>query len=216
MVTKSKKLHSQKAEEAADAAKKSYGTKKVANNYDPWTVEDNKDYELEVKKILEIAKKYGNHNNKKLLDIGCGTGTHLSFLEKKYTCAGLDPFESMLRVARKKLKKTKLIKGNMRDFNLKTKFDIIISLYSVISYAGTYPVFKQTLKNIYDHLNTGGVLIIDPFFQKEPGKKRDDYWLYNEPIKWIKIMTDLGFDAKFYKTKFLDNPKKGLYIAIKK
>ncbi|MBW3020687.1 class I SAM-dependent methyltransferase [Candidatus Woesearchaeota archaeon] len=216
MVYKPKNINFKKAEAAAEAAKKSYGTKKVADSYDPWTIEDNKDYELESKKIIEIAKKYGNHNNKTLLDIGCGTGTHLSYLEKHYDCTGLDPFESMLRVARKKLKKTKLIKGDMRYFNLKKKFDVIISLYSVISYSGTYSVFKKVLKNIYNHLNEGGILIIDPFFQKEPGKKGDKYWLYNEPKKWIKIMSDIGFEAKFYKTKFLDNPKKGLYIAIKR
>jgi len=216
MVINSKILHSKKALAAEKAAKESYGTDDKTKGYDPWTVEDNKDYKLEAKKIIEIAKKYGNHKNKTLLDIGCGTGTHLSHLEKKYECTGIDPFESMLKYARKKTKKTKILKGDMRAFNLNKKFDVIISLYSVISYAGTYPVFKQTLKNIYNHLNMGGVLIIDPFFQKEPGKKGDKYWLYNEPEKWTKIMNDIGFKAKFYKTKFLDNPKKGLYIAIKK
>ena len=154
-------FYSEKALEAGEAAKKSYGTKKVAEAYDPWTKEDNKDYKLEVNKILEIAKKYGNHNNKTLLDLGCGTGNHLVILRKYYECVGIDAFESMLRIARKKAKDVKFKKANMQDFSLHKKFDVIICLYSVISYSGTYFVFKRTLKNIYNHLNIGGVLIID-------------------------------------------------------
>jgi ubiquinone/menaquinone biosynthesis C-methylase UbiE len=215
-----KDSYSKKAAEAEAAAKKSYGSKKVAKAYDPWTNSDNKDYKIEVKKILEIAKKNGEHKNKTLLDIGCGTGSHLAILKKHYKCVGIDPYETMLKIARKKCKGVKLLKADMRDFDLQEKFDIIICLYSAISYSGTYPVLRKTLKNMYNHLNNGGVLIIDPFFQKElelrKGNKLNKYFLYNEPDKWIKIMTEVGFKAKFFKRKFLDNPEKGLYIAIKK
>ncbi|MFT4311830.1 MAG: class I SAM-dependent DNA methyltransferase [Candidatus Woesearchaeota archaeon] len=198
------------------AAKKSYGSKKATKAYDPWTVRDNKDYKLEVRKIRAIASKHGNHDNKTLLDIGCGTGTHLMLLENYYNCIGIDPFEEMLEHARKKTKKTTFIQADMRTLRLNKTFDVIISLYSAISYSGTYPVFREVMENIYNHLNPGGVVIIDPFFQKDPKIKGDTYWLYNDPEKWLKIMTEVGFAASFHKNRYLDNPKKGLYILTRK
>ena len=90
---------------SAQAAAERYDTKEAAQGYDPWTVEDKKDYKLEAQKIREIATKTGSHKNKTLLDIGCGTGTHLSYLEKHYDCVGVDPAQKMLNVAKKSLRK---------------------------------------------------------------------------------------------------------------
>ena len=104
----------------------------------------------------------------------------------------------------------------MRILNLNQQFDVIVSLYSAISYSGTYTVFRKVMKNIYNHLNPGGVVIIDPFFQRKDNPNGDSYWLYNNPEKWLKIMTETGFKAKFYTRKYLDNPKKGLYVLVKK
>ena len=81
---------------------------------------------------------------KTLLDVGCGTATHLSLLQDKYSCSGIDLHKEMIAVARKKLKKkVDLHVGSMVDFDLGKQFHIIISLYSVINYAESYRDFRK-------------------------------------------------------------------------
>ncbi|MEA3430927.1 MAG: class I SAM-dependent methyltransferase [Nanoarchaeota archaeon] len=207
-------------EERENKFKKQYGSKKKAEKYDSWTVKDKKDYKIEVKKIRNLIAEYGKYKYKTLLDVGCGTGSHLEILKKYYECTGIDIYANMLKIAKRKVQDVKFIQADMRQFNLNKKFDIIISLFSVILYSGTYSNFKKTIKNMYNHLNVGGILILEPFYQKElelkKGKKLNKYYLYNEPVKWIKIMSDIGFKTIYLKNIFLDNPEKGLYIAIKK
>jgi len=47
---------------------------------------------------------------------------------------------------------------------LNRKFDIILSLWGVISYAKTYSNLEKTIKNFSEHLKKGGILIADPWY----------------------------------------------------
>ena len=77
---------------------KSY--KNLAKYYD--LLYQQKDYKSETDFILKIIHKYKIRKNS-LLDVGCGTGTHLSLLSNEFKVLyGIDLNKEILNIARKK------------------------------------------------------------------------------------------------------------------
>ena len=60
--------------------KKQMMYKELAKYYD--LIYLSKDYKKESQQLMRIIKKYKKSEGKKLLDVACGTGGHLKFLEK--------------------------------------------------------------------------------------------------------------------------------------
>ena len=85
-----------------------------------------KDYETEANTIKELFKKYKNSDGNKLLDVGCGTGTHLKYFRNDFSCTGIDINNEMVEVAKSKIPDVIFVQGDMVDFNLKTNFDVIL------------------------------------------------------------------------------------------
>jgi trans-aconitate methyltransferase len=139
--------------------------KKFAKYYD--IIHGKKDYACEAKKIVEIAEKYKKSSGKNLLDVGCGTGRHIEHLRKFYACTGVDPYGAMLKIAKKINPDVKFYRGDMASFKIKQKYDIIICLYNTIAYTQTLSRLHTTIKNLSNHLVTGGVLLIEPYHTKE-------------------------------------------------
>lgn len=126
-----------------------------------------KDYGSETKTLEKLIEKYKANSGNKLLDVGCGTGEHLRFLSKDYDCSGIDINQKLLDIASKKNKNIEFRQADMTDFNLGQRFDVITCLFSAIGYVLTLNNLEATLKNLFEHLNTGGVLIIEPWFTKK-------------------------------------------------
>ncbi len=126
-----------------------------------------KDYKGETKKIRKLIKKYKRSTGNKLLDVACGTGTHLKFLQEKFQCTGLDKSEQLLRIAKNKVKNAIFMKKDMLNMDLDEKFDVITCLFSSINHVKTLSNLKRVLLNFYNHLYDGGIVIIEPFFTKE-------------------------------------------------
>lgn len=192
---------------------------KKADEYDMQHVDKCYKWEvLDIKgRIREFKKSAGNM----LLDVGCGTGGHLRYLQNEFDCTGIDFHKEMLKIAKKKLgNKVKLKQGDMSSFNLSKQFDIILCLYSVLNYSGNYIVFRKTIKNFYKHLKNGGVLIIEPdytpkIYKNFTGKnRRSKNMIMNEIGKWNKIMKEEGFKVKYF-YRGLHQSAKGLYILTK-
>jgi len=125
-----------------------------------------KDYKIESKRIRDIIRKYKKSDSNSLLEVACGTGRHLEYLRRGFSCTGLDLNEEMLKLARKRLSGVKLIRGNMIDFRLGSKFDVVTCLFSSIGYVKTYENLEKTLRNFSKHLRVGGIVIIEPWFTK--------------------------------------------------
>lgn len=119
-----------------------------------------KDYPKEARFIeWAVTKKRSEGNN--LLDIGCGSGTHLNLLRKRYNIFGIDKSSQMIKIARQKVKGGKFFVKDMKTFSLNHRFDTIICMFSAINYNLNYSELESSLKRMRDHLNSGGVLIFD-------------------------------------------------------
>lgn len=125
-----------------------------------------KDYKKEIDYVNNLIKRYAGNNRKSLLDIGCGTGRHtMGFTDKGWEAAGIDKSAEMIKIARTtagaKQNKTKFYVCDSARFNLNRKFDIIVSLFHVMSYQTTNNLILNTIKNAYKHLNDNGLFIFD-------------------------------------------------------
>jgi len=121
-----------------------------------------KNYQEEYNYISDLIKKHGN-NKKNILDIGCGTGKHLSFFKKDgYTVSGVDLSKNMISEARKYLQQENdLICCKASEFKFDKKFDIIVSLFHVMSYQTENDELEKVFQNVSEHLTDGGLFIFD-------------------------------------------------------
>jgi ubiquinone/menaquinone biosynthesis C-methylase UbiE len=126
-----------------------------------------KDYAGEVKKLNQLISRYKKSKGNALLDVGCGTGRHISYFKDKFSCTGIDLNEAMLKVARKKVKGAIFKQADMTEFQLPKKFDAVTCLYCTIAYSLDIKTLKKTLINFVDHLKPGGIVIIEPYFTAE-------------------------------------------------
>jgi len=129
-----------------------------------------KDYAAESRRIEKWIRRYGRPNSRTLLDVACGTGEHLAYLSRRFDATGLDVHEGMLRVARRKLPGVRFVRGRMERLRLGRRFDAITCLFSAIGYVRTESDLRRTLRNFAQHLEPGGIVIVEPWLT--PGKYR--------------------------------------------
>lgn len=124
-----------------------------------------KDYERESLAVTKIIKEI-NPSSRTLLDVCCGTGKHLSFLQSQFECSGVDINEKMIQTAKSRVK-CDLYIDDMRNFLINKKFDIIICLFGSIAYNLSYKDLNKTIKNFKRHLKEKGSILIEPFVFKK-------------------------------------------------
>jgi len=130
-----------------------------------------KQYALEAEALKKLIRKYKRAKGMGLLDVACGTGKHLQYLKGEFHCMGVDRSEHMLAQARRNNPGIVFAPADMVQLNLHACFDTIICMFSSIGYVKTYPNLEKTIRNFYSHLNTGGVVIIEPWFTRATFKK---------------------------------------------
>lgn len=124
-----------------------------------------KDYNSEIEYIC----KHINNNIKKdkitILDIGCGTGKHATLLSKKgFKVVGIDLSQEMINIAndnRSENDTTEFYQADAISFDLNKKFDVVLSLFHVISYLNTNFEIKCFMDNVSRHLTKDGIFIFD-------------------------------------------------------
>src|SRR5271157_3471840 len=110
-----------------------------------------------------------------VLEVACGTG-RITFpvVQAGIQITDLDLSPSMLEVAAHKLEtldaetqsRVELVKGDMRDFSLGKKFQLIIIPYNAFQYIYTTEDQKRALTCIREHLDESGQLIFSIFDPK--------------------------------------------------
>lgn len=135
---------------------------KFANIYDELMMDFNyEDWFNYIEEILERYKK----SPKKVLEMACGTGNLTYYLARAgYNLTCFDLSSDMLSRAYEKLRKyknVKLLNQNMIDFQLNERFDSIISICDSINYITKKEELLRTFKNVWKHLEDGGIFIFD-------------------------------------------------------
>lgn len=139
--------------------------RKFAKYYD--LIYEKIDPQKESEFIKWAVNEYKTCEGYKLLDMACGTGRHAETLKDRFEIMGADINQEMLKIAREKLPDVQFTDANMKNLNLNQHFDVIICMFSAMNYNTTHEEFNNTLKNFYNHLNDGGVLIFDYGINKE-------------------------------------------------
>lgn len=125
-----------------------------------------KDYESEAKYIELLIKKF-KPGSKTVLDLGCGTGRHdLIFAERGYDVTGVELSKKMHKIAEQKqrengVKNLKFICSNIKDIKLGLKYDVIVSLFHVLSYQTSNEDIGMMLAAVKEHLKPGGIFLFD-------------------------------------------------------
>ena len=165
----------------------------IAQAYD--LIYQEKDYQQESLFVDRIIKKY-NKGAKKLLDAGCGSGNHsLIFKKMGYQVTGFDLSKSMIGIAQSKIKDIKFFQGDLRDFKVKEKFDVCVSMFAVIGYLTKNSDILKTFINIRKHLKPGGLFVFDVWnglgVLTNPPEKREKIF-QNDSLKVLrKAVPDL-------------------------
>lgn len=174
----------------------------------------------EIKKYdidLNFYEKYVNKHTK-VLEIGCGTGrVTIPLASKCESIVGLDLSESMLGILQEKLKATdlnyknniRLIKGDMTDFNLNQKFDLIIfpglAILSLISEEQRIACLECVKK----HMSDDCIVVIDQF-NPNPDKLN----VSSERLDFEYFDEELGYKIKKYSIQ-KDHDAKEQVISMK-
>ena len=122
-----------------------------------------KDYKAEVEYINKLINRL-HPKSKNMLDLGCGTARHLElFYDKGFQVCGVDISKEMLENAKKrvKTKDIKLIHSSIQDIDIGEKFDVVVSLFHVMSYQNSNRELIQAFKQIKSHLKKDGIFIFD-------------------------------------------------------
>lgn len=176
-----------------------YEYKEMAKYYDLFY--SNKSYDKEVNFLVSLIG-----SRKSILDVGCGTGIHIDLLSKKgYFVDGVDLNREMLDIARKRVKGS-LFEGNLLNYEIDKKYDVVISMFAVFNHLKSYHEFEKGIIHSYNHLNPDGILIIDLHNGRSNGKKESFHDNYKRTMSWrfdietFKEYTDITYqiDGKTY------------------
>lgn len=136
---------------------------KSARYYDAIYLQQ-KDYHREAEILKQIIIQQHPCPANRLLDIACGTGLHLQWLQDDFQVEGMDINPDMLEIARERLPGLHFHQADMTNFDLASRYDIILCLFSSIGYVKTLEKLRAALGCMFDHLYPGGLLLVEPWF----------------------------------------------------
>jgi len=126
-----------------------------------------KNYAAEADYIHQLIQTY-RPSSQSILELGCGTGLHAALLaEKKYLVHGIDQSEDMIKKALiRKASSSKLsfAQADVRDYRSDEKYDVVISIFHVMSYQITNEDLLAAFKTAQTHLKPGGIFIFDCWY----------------------------------------------------
>lgn len=128
-----------------------------------------KDYISEAAYVHQLIKRYATSATK-LLNLGCGTGIHdYALAHLGYNITGVDMSSEMISLATRNIptalnRGLNFLEGDIRKIELNTTFDVVISLFHVISYQVTNNDLRQVIDVSHRHLDADGLFIFDCWY----------------------------------------------------
>jgi len=145
---------------------------------------------LYLSKIIKLFEKKMNENYSTILEVACGNGRIHPFLRNKgFKIFGIDNSNELLDTVKEKFPKysKNYWKTDMRNFDLKRKFDIVLSWFTSFGYFNDN-VNLKVLKNMKKHLRKNGLLMMDipnknsKMFKKKRRTYTETYGNYVEKV----------------------------------
>ncbi|MDF2529162.1 MAG: Methyltransferase type 12 [Gammaproteobacteria bacterium] len=156
-----------------------------------------KDYQAEANYIDGIIKE-NTTSAKSILELGCGTGKHASLLaDKSYRVHGVDRSDEMLEIAKSRANNIKALsfsQGDISQVALSEQFDVVMSLFHVLSYQLTNQALANTFKVAKQHLRSNGILMFDFWYGPAVLTQRPEVRvkrLENDKLSLIRISEPL-------------------------
>ncbi|SFB47821.1 dTDP-3-amino-3,6-dideoxy-alpha-D-glucopyranose N,N-dimethyltransferase/dTDP-3-amino-3,4,6-trideoxy-alpha-D-glucopyranose N,N-dimethyltransferase/N-methyltransferase [Amycolatopsis marina] len=142
--------------------------RELAEIYDAIYLGRGKDYRAEVRVVLDLARDRLDRTPNSLLDVACGTGAHLRhFTAEVSHVEGLELSPDMRQIAAERLPETTVHGGDMREFVLHDRFDVLTCMFSSIGYLRDQRELDATLRCFAAHLTGGGVVVVEPWYFPE-------------------------------------------------
>lgn len=116
------------------------------------------EHEKETDFIRATVEAHKRSDGNRLLDVCCGHGWHDYFLKKDFDVTGVDLNETVLDIAMKRNPEVEYISGDVRDFDLGEKFDVVIC-FDALEHLLTFEELESSLECLHRHLADGGVLM---------------------------------------------------------
>jgi SAM-dependent methyltransferase len=128
-----------------------------------------KNYQAESDFICQLIDRY-RPNSRSILELGCGTGIHASLLaDRGYQVHGVDLSADMLSQAEAKASQKpdgqlSFSLGDAKTVRLDRSFDVVLSLFHVVSYHQTNADLVAAFETAKCHLNPGGIFVFDVWY----------------------------------------------------
>jgi dTDP-3-amino-3,4,6-trideoxy-alpha-D-glucopyranose N,N-dimethyltransferase len=133
-----------------------------------------KDYSGEAQMVAELIGKH-SAGASTVLDVGCGTGSHArGLIDLGFFVDGVDIESAFVEIASEKCPEGTFRVADMTMMDLPERYDAVVCLFSAIGYVLSESALNQTLCHMVSHLSTGGVVIVDPWFEPE---QLSDRWI---------------------------------------
>lgn len=126
-----------------------------------------KDYAAEAELLAALIRER-RPDARHVLDVACGTGGHARHLtDRGFEVDGVDIEPALVRIASGKCPEGTFRVTDICSFDLPERYDAVLCLFSAIGYAKDESRLRHAVAHMAAHLRSGGVLIVDPWF--EPG-----------------------------------------------
>jgi len=116
--------------------------------------------------LVEHIRRRASGELTTLLNVACGGGKNVYTLKRYFEVTGLDLSETMLEHARTLNPDCEFVSGDMRDFELDRRFDVVL-LDDGVTYMATESDLLRTFRNAFRQLRSGGVVAVAPDFTSE-------------------------------------------------
>jgi len=159
-----------------------------------------KDYAAEAAYVDSLIRHQLPHA-RTLLNMGCGTGRHdQEFARSGYQVTGIDLSAEMIAIANQRAANNSsltFLQADIRNAALGKTFDVVVSLFHVMSYQVNNHDLAAAISTAANHLQPGGLFIFDCWYG--PGVLTDP------PVTRIKQMANQHINVTRTAQPFLND-----------